>query len=145
MIAMFLSPATARGTVDGEAAPSAPRPRRRLDGVEWIRARLRESWSIRTSSLWSEDDPARGQCGVTALVVNDHLGGEILRTPIGRTWHFYNRVGNRTLDLTAEQFETPIVYLDVVSSRDEAFADTDEDQYRELALRFAEAIQRAGE
>lgn len=142
---MFLSPATARRTANAEAATTVPQPPGRLDGVEWIRTRLRESWSIRTSSLWSEDCPARGQCGVTALVVNDHLGGEILRTPIGRSRHFYNRVEGRTLDLTADQFETPIVYLDVLSSREEAFADTDEVQYRELALRFGEAIERAGE
>lgn len=139
------SPATARRIVSAESASILPRRPGPPEGVEWIRARLRESWSRRTSSLWSEDNPARGQCGVTALVVNDHLGGEILRTPIGRSWHFYNRVEGRTLDLTAEQFGTPIVYLDVVSSREEAFADTDGDQYRELALRFAEAIDRATE
>jgi hypothetical protein len=32
---------------------------------------LFESWSLESSSKWSKDNPAKGQCGVTALVVHD--------------------------------------------------------------------------
>ena len=41
---------------------------------------LRKSWSNQSSSKWSIDTPAKGQCGVTALVVNDILGGKIYKT-----------------------------------------------------------------
>ncbi len=41
---------------------------------------LRKSWSIQSSSKWSVDNPAKGQCGVTSLVVQDILGGEIRKT-----------------------------------------------------------------
>ena len=43
---------------------------------------LRRSWSIETSSHWTHDNPASGQCGVTALVVHDKFGGEILKTDV---------------------------------------------------------------
>lgn len=32
---------------------------------------LFKCWSINSSSKWTQDNPANGQCGVTALVVND--------------------------------------------------------------------------
>jgi hypothetical protein len=37
-------------------------------------------WSIESSSKWTPQNPAKEQCGVTALVVNDIFGGEILKT-----------------------------------------------------------------
>jgi len=40
---------------------------------------LRQSWSIQSSSKWSDGNPAKGQCGVTSLVVQDILGGDIKR------------------------------------------------------------------
>lgn len=78
---------------------------------------------------------------MTALVVHDHFGGEILKTLVGAAWHFYNRVGCLTLDLTSGQFEEPIEYMDVPSNREEALAGTNEAQYRELAARFVEALR----
>jgi len=44
--------------------------------IEDIEKALLNSWSINSSSKWSIVNTARGQCGVTALVVNDILGGE---------------------------------------------------------------------
>ncbi|PZN12624.1 MAG: hypothetical protein DIU69_02970 [Bacillota bacterium] len=43
---------------------------------------FRQCWSKDTSSKYTPENPARGQCGVTALVANDLLGGEILKTPV---------------------------------------------------------------
>ncbi|MGE7911313.1 YunG family protein [Lysinibacillus xylanilyticus] len=51
---------------------------------------LRKSWSIQSSSKWSIDTPAKGQCGVTALVVYDILGGKIYKMRLDEGWHFYN-------------------------------------------------------
>ena len=44
---------------------------------------LIKSWSIETSSKWTIENPAKGQCGVTALVVQDICGGKIIKTKIG--------------------------------------------------------------
>lgn len=81
---------------------------------------------------------------MTALVLNDHFGGEILKTRVGDAWHLYNRVANTRVDATDDQFPVPLDYLDLGSSRDEAFADTSESQYRELSRRFAAAVAVAG-
>lgn len=105
---------------------------------------LAECWSSETSSLWTANVPSRGQCGVTALVFRDHFGGEILKTPVGRKWHFYNRIDGKRLDLTRDQFEQPITYLDLSSSRDEAMADCTAQQYRQLSRRFSARLSEAG-
>jgi hypothetical protein len=67
-----------------------------------VRWRLRRAWSAESSSLWSEDHPARGQCPVTALVVHDRFGGEIRKTPTDEGPHFYNYADGRRYDLTAD-------------------------------------------
>jgi hypothetical protein len=60
---------------------------------------------------WSIDRPAWGQCGPTALVVNDFLGGELcvaevhLADGTQRGFHWWNRLAaGIDLDLTREQF-----------------------------------------
>lgn len=47
---------------------------------EKIKYALSNSWSIESSTKWSKENIAKGQCGVTTLVVHDLLGGEILKT-----------------------------------------------------------------
>ncbi|PFF60719.1 hypothetical protein COA05_06200 [Bacillus thuringiensis] len=90
---------------------------------------LMRSWSIETSSKWTSENPAKGQCGVTALVVQDICGGKIKKTKIGGVWHFYNFIDGQRFDFTEAQFNEKPNYLDVESNREEAFADTNEKQY----------------
>ncbi|MBF6223979.1 hypothetical protein IU470_02420 [Nocardia abscessus] len=66
---------------------------------------LRKSWSADTSSArgWAEDNGARGQCAVTACVVQDYFGGYILNTvatvPNNETVsHYFNIVDGKTID-----------------------------------------------
>lgn len=98
---------------------------------------LRQTWSAGTSSRWSRANPARGQCSVTALVVQDHLGGALLKTQLAEGWHFYNEIGGRIYDFTADQFREPIEYTGEFATRDEAFADTSREQYECLGAAFS--------
>lgn len=59
--------------------PSAPFA---LPDEARLLALLDRCWSRDTSSAWSPETPSRGQCGVTALVHQDHFGGEILNRPV---------------------------------------------------------------
>jgi hypothetical protein len=105
---------------------------------------LRGAWSLETSSQWLAGNPACGQCNVTALVVHDLFGGDILKTEAPGGWHFYNRVDGRRHDLTASQFDRPIPYADIVSDRDEALAGTEDERYRALKRRIAHLMGRSG-
>lgn len=60
---------------------------------------------------WSPGNPARGQCAVTALVLQEILGGELLLADVlnqdgsRQGVHFWNRLaGGVEIDLTREQF-----------------------------------------
>ncbi|MCY7799350.1 MULTISPECIES: hypothetical protein [Bacillus] len=105
---------------------------RHLGQIEQIMKALYKSWSSDSSSKWSQDNPAKGQCGVTALVVNDILGGEIRKTKLPEGWHFYNFINGKRYDLTVSQFKEDILYMDIPSNRNEAFSDTNEKQYNYL-------------
>lgn len=81
---------------------------------------IRGAWRADTCSPddaerepWRESNPAWGQCDVTALVVNDLLGGELIcgevHTARGerRGYHWWNRLpGGLEVDLTRDQFRS---------------------------------------
>jgi hypothetical protein len=108
-------------------------------------AALRGAWSVRTSPQWLPYDPARGQGPVTALAFHDRFGGEILKTPAGDDWHFYNRVAGTVYDFAAEQFSVLPAYLDIPSSRDEALASTAPACYHAFVAGISEALARVPE
>ncbi|EPY7711533.1 hypothetical protein PDR89_16100 [Bacillus cereus group sp. Bc002] len=102
---------------------------------------LIRSWSIETSSKWTTENPAKGQCGVTALVVQDIYGGEIKKTKVREAWHFYNFIDGQRFDFTAAQFNEKPNYMDIESNREEAFADTNEKQYSMLKKKITKELK----
>ena len=103
-----------------------------------VAAALRHSWSLESSGKWLASNPARGQCNVTALLVNELFGGEILKTPFPDGDHFYNRIDGKRIDLTDSQFAAPVNYLDRPSGRSEALAGTSAARYEALRKAFFE-------
>jgi 8-oxo-dGTP pyrophosphatase MutT (NUDIX family) len=80
-----------------------------------LRPVLREAWGPDTcdpSDLpdWRPENPARGQCGATALVIHDLLGGDLILGEVHergarRGFHYWNRLPDGTeVDLTQNQF-----------------------------------------
>lgn len=65
-----------------------------------VQRALRKAWSLSTSSQWTPNNPAAGQCNVTALLVHELFGGELLKTPLPAADHFYNRIEGRRYDFT---------------------------------------------
>jgi hypothetical protein len=81
--------------------------------LEAIERALRASWSRATSDdpdEWTPEWSTRGQCGVTAYVVRELLGGDILVAPVHGSHlegehHAWNRLpSGQEIDLTSEQF-----------------------------------------
>jgi hypothetical protein len=76
---------------------------------------IRDAWGTDTCDPvdladWRADNPARGQCGVTALVLHDLIGGNLVlgEVHVGATRtgvRYWNRLpGGFDVDLTREQF-----------------------------------------
>jgi 8-oxo-dGTP pyrophosphatase MutT (NUDIX family) len=83
--------------------------------VELLRSLVRAAWGPDTCdphdlANWRPENPARGQCGTTALVVQDLLGGELVMgevhvddVKVGHHWWNLLPDGG-TIDLTVGQF-----------------------------------------
>jgi hypothetical protein len=70
---------------------------------------FRKCWARRTSfdpAGWTLSNPAWGQCAVTALVVQDLLGGDLLRCDVAGSRHYWNSLpsSDQELDLARHQF-----------------------------------------
>lgn len=69
-------------------------------------ALIKDAWSPETTDTWDPKNPALGQCAVTALIVQDLVGGGLIRCMNFGISHYFNRVGDAEIDLTREQFVT---------------------------------------
>ena len=74
-----------------------------------IQELIEKSWCSFTSTFpneWTRDNPSWGQCAVTALIVQDYLGGKLIRVESNLGSHYYNQLPNgEDLDLTRSQFK----------------------------------------
>src|SRR5262249_931840 len=77
-----------------------------------LKVALKGAWSAATSAdpaNWSERNPAWGQCAVTALVIQDYLGGELRRGEVGGMSHYWNVLPcGEEIALTRHQFDAGI-------------------------------------
>jgi hypothetical protein len=114
----------AAGLTEGEAqdnylvrdlgAPSADPGRVAALTLGQLEKLIIQSWGPDTAALptlWSEDNPARGQCDVTVLLVRELFGGDILCSNVLRGGmrverHAWNRLPSGVcIDLTRGQFK----------------------------------------
>ena len=113
-----------------------------------LSAAFSESWVRETSfdsTGWSPENPAWGQCAVTACIVQDLFGGEIVSStavlPDGSTsLHFFNQLPYRqkmiSPDFTRRQFPKGTV-VPPGQPRTEGFSST-----REYILSFESTAER---
>ena len=54
-----------------------------IPGIEQLTSALHSAWSAETGyadiGAWNDQNPARGQCVTSSLVMQDYLGGDIIR------------------------------------------------------------------
>lgn len=99
--------------------------------VEELIKILEMSWCKETCTPsmqddWNESNKAIGQCAVTALIVNDFLGGMIMRCMTESGSHYYNFINNSVIDLTSSQFTMKPNYTNgEVRSRDYLLSNED--------------------
>jgi len=137
------------GFVDGvrELAPVAALTR--VFTLSALETAIRASWAAETScdaAGWTPENPAYQQCDVTARVLHDYLGGEVLvcgviRDGVRVDRHAWNRLpSGLEIDLTreqfvaGEQFEEPSVV-------EEYIGETVESRYEVFAARVADRLK----
>ena len=118
---------------------------------EGIEIALRKSWGLDTTEepeAWSTDNPSRGQCGATALVVNDLLGGKILLSEVfvenSRVgYHYSNLLEDREhFDPTGDQFDaTETVHPPKIVERPSRLPKYGADRYLALLSRVEKFLE----
>ena len=100
---------------------------------------IRESWSLDTADEddgWTPENPGRGQCDVTTLVVHDLVGGDVLAADVYLDGervegHMWNRLASGLdVDLTRDQFRRgEVVGEPRVATRTAAIAEPSHPRY----------------
>ena len=90
--------------------------------LEELKKVIEVSWSKETcyptlQDTWNNSNPSLGQCAITALIVNDFLGGKIMRTMQDGISHYYNLVNGKVIDLTVSQFDGIIPNYEIGEER----------------------------
>lgn len=81
-----------------------------------IIAALQAAWAADTAynpDEWNENNRARGQCVVSSLVLQDYLGGDLLRYSVSgegiQETHYVNELDSgAVIDTTASQYKQPV-------------------------------------
>ena len=122
---------------------AAPDELTRAVTLTQLEAAIRAAWSAETSDRpdsWTPANPAYQQCDVTARVVRDYLGGEILVAGVVLDGlrvdrHAWNRLpSGLVLDLTREQFRDG-ERLEAPALNDVVRIDRNPERYELLASR----------
>jgi hypothetical protein len=116
--------------------------------IDEVLQALRESWGPDTCapedvSDWRPDNPARGQCATTAVLLHDYFGGCLVRGEVlveGRQvdFHWWNRFGDgQVVDATLEQFAAHEIVVGGVDVERPTGPTRMDAQYELLASRVA--------
>jgi len=74
-----------------------------------IRKKLEKCWCRETvwhKPMWNPDHPSKGQCYVTAILIQNILGGKLVAGIVGCDQHYWNKLPDGIeVDLTSDQFD----------------------------------------
>ena len=74
-----------------------------------LREKLEKCWCKETiwhKNTWNPDKLSKGQCYVTALLIQNILGGRIFHGTVENENHYWNELPDGTeVDLTSDQFD----------------------------------------
>ena len=128
-----------------------------MNDLQKITQALHASWSQETSygGAATIENPARGQCVVSSLVIQDYLGGDLRRVRVRGGGidekHYFNVLNDgMIIDTTGSQYANmkvvfvplPINRKDYVSVRDKLFDDDTRRRYELLRQRVDKYLAR---
>ena len=61
-------------------------------------------------SRWPIENPSIGHCTIAAIAIQEKFGGDVFKTKVGNSTHYYNVIDNQIIDSTSEQFGKIIDY-----------------------------------
>jgi hypothetical protein len=84
---------------------------------------------------------AKGQDSDISLLIHDIFGGEILKTPWKKGWHFYNRVDGERIDFTKAGKSKTTKFEDIPTTPDETCKYVVKEDYSRFFNRFIRVFE----
>lgn len=103
-----------------------------------------EAHDVKTG--WSPDGHADDQDTIISLLIHDTFGGEILKTPKRRGWHFYNRINGERIDLVRSELKKSSEensFEDLPSTPEETLDYVAQEDYSTFFVRFIRAFEES--
>lgn len=91
-------------------------------------------------------NPVDDQSSAASLIIHDIFGGEILKTPKKKGWHFYNRIDGERIDFTESEMgkSTDVNHFeDIPSTPDETYDYFEQEEYSTFLMRFVRSFEEA--
>ncbi|MEI8226082.1 MAG: hypothetical protein WCG82_09150 [Bacteroidota bacterium] len=95
---------------------------------------------------WIPENPVDDQSSAASLIIHDIFGGEILKTPKKKGWHFYNRIDGERIDFTEPELgkSTEVNrFEDIPSTPDETYNYFEQEEYSTFLMRFVRSFEEA--
>lgn len=87
---------------------------------------------------------SKGQCAVTAMVIQDYFGGDIYKIKVGNESHYFNVIKNKIVDLTSDQFFQTLDYKGKVIANRNNFEPETINRYKILKSRVEPFLINVG-
>jgi len=114
-----------------------------LDRMVVLKA-LKRTWALDQIPGWPHDSTADDQSSVISQLIHDVFGGEILKTPKNKGWHFYNRINGERVDFAIfkrGRSSKNIRFEDLPSTPDETYKYIVPEDYSTFFMRFVRAFE----
>ncbi len=111
-----------------------------------VQKALKSTWESENKTGLPQARIYRGQDCIVSKLIYDIFGGEILKTPMKKSWHFYNRINGKRIDLTGSAFKKSIdnnKFEDIPVTPDETSGYFDKVDYFTFMMRFIRAFEEA--
>lgn len=111
-----------------------------------VQEALRRSWELDNNPGCTTDNLAAGQDSVISLLIHDIFGGEILKTPKKKGWHFYNRINGERIDFTRSdtgKSSEDNRFEDIPSTPDETYSYFEQEDYSSFLMKFVSSFEEA--
>jgi hypothetical protein len=109
-----------------------------------VKKALKLTWELDESSGLNPVIPVKNRSCETSRLIFDIFGGEILKTPNKKGWHFYNRINGKRIDFTGSgsgKSSGSRHFEDIPSSPDDTFNYFEKEDYSTFFMRFIRAFE----
>ncbi|HUX95797.1 MAG TPA: hypothetical protein VMV47_08695 [Bacteroidales bacterium] len=111
-----------------------------------VQKALKSTWKLDSKPGLPLASISRDQDSLVSKVIYDIFGGEILKTPRKKGWHFYNRINGDRIDLSGSRTQKSIDnnwFEDIPATPAETSCYYDNADYLTFLMRFVRAFEEA--